>query len=374
MEQLTIFAAVIFLMGVPVAILLLKRIFKNSFLVKIGIVLSTEMAFVATLAYSINFIGLINLSWALPLAIVVMVVGVLIIRKEILSLQDLTNNLTQLSQGDLDIQVNPDYLHKKNEMGDISRALSKLLKVLSVTLSEIKSSSLNLYSASASTSEVASNLSSSTSEQSATIEEISASLEEMLATIIENSSNSVETKSVAEKASSKLENGHQAFIKATDSMIQIAEKINIISEIAHLTKLLSLNAAIEAARAGESGRGFAVVADEVRRLAEQSQIAAIEIDEASQSTISIASSSAELLNIIIPEILKTANLVNEIAIASVQQQAGAQIINDSMSQLTEIAQKNSSVSEELSASSEEMRSQAERLNKTISFFKTNNLN
>ncbi|MDF1550651.1 MAG: hypothetical protein P1P88_22710, partial [Bacteroidales bacterium] len=86
MNQVLLFGFIVFVLGVPTAYLLLKKLFKNSFLVKIGTVLSLEMAFVATLAFGINFIGLAHLSWALPLAIVVMVAGVIVVRNEILIL------------------------------------------------------------------------------------------------------------------------------------------------------------------------------------------------------------------------------------------------------------------------------------------------
>src|SRR5690606_26106348 len=102
------------------------------------------------------------------------------------------------------------------------------------------------------------------------------------------------------------------------AMNRIAEKIHIIEDIAYKTNLLALNAAIEAARAGDHGKGFAVVADEVRKLAERSQVSAKEIVEEARRRVEIAEKAGQLLATTVPNIRKTADLVQEITAASVE--------------------------------------------------------
>jgi methyl-accepting chemotaxis protein len=153
-------------------------------------------------------------------------------------------------------------------------------------------------------------------------------------------------------------------------MKEIANKISIIEEIARQTNLLALNAAIEAARAGEHGKGFAVVAAEVRKLAERSQKAAAEINQLSSTTLRVSEKSGEMLDKLVPDIQRTAELVQEISAASKEQDTGAEQINKALQQLEKVIQQNASASEEMASTTEELTGQSDQLVSALGFFHT----
>ena len=177
------------------------------------------------------------------------------------------------------------------------------------------------------------------------------------------------TRSPTRSAKDAQESG-KSVLEAVAAMKEIANKISIIEEIARQTNLLALNAAIEAARAGEHGKGFAVVAAEVRKLAERSQKAAGEINQLSANTLKVSEKSGEMLDKLVPDIQRTAELVQEITAASKEQDTGAEQINKALQQLEQVIQQNASASEEMASTTEELTGQSDQLVSALSFFHT----
>ena len=246
--------------------------------------------------------------------------------------------------------------------------MKNMVDKLSGVVSEVQGASENVASGSEELSASSESLSQGASEQAASVEEVSSSMEQMTANVRQNTENAQQTEKIATQSAVDAEEGGKAVRETVDAMKDIAEKISIIEEIARQTNLLALNAAIEAARAGEHGKGFAVVAAEVRKLAERSGTAAAEISELSGSSVQIAEHAGEMLEKMVPDIRRTAELVQEIAAASNEQNAGAEQINKAVQQLDQVIQQNASASEEMASTSEELSAQAEQLQQTIAFF------
>ncbi|MGY4516085.1 methyl-accepting chemotaxis protein [Lysobacter sp. HA18] len=271
----------------------------------------------------------------------------------------------QLSEGDLTAKITVD---STDESGQMLTAMKTMVERLGQIIGEVRGSADNLSSAAEQVASTAQSISQSTSEQASSVEETSASVEQMSASISQNTDNAKVTDGMAGKAAKEATEGSQAVRNTVDAMKQIAKKIAIIDDIAYQTNLLALNAAIEAARAGEHGKGFAVVAAEVRKLAERSQVASQEIGELSASSVDLAERAGDLLDLMLPSILKTSDLVQEITAASQEQTAGVGQINGAMGQLSQVTQQNAASSEELAATAEEMSAQAEQLQQAMSFF------
>jgi methyl-accepting chemotaxis protein len=256
-----------------------------------------------------------------------------------------------------------------DEIKDLVDALNTMTRKLRDVVAEVTAATRNVATGSQELSATAEQLSQGATEQASSTEEASASMEEMASTIKQSADNAAQTEKIARQSASDALASGEAVANAVTAMQTIAEKIMVVQEIARQTDLLALNAAVEAARAGEHGRGFAVVASEVRKLAERSQAAAAEISTLSGTTVKAAQSAGEMLSKLVPDIQRTAELVEEISAGSREQNAGAAQINTAIQQLDKVTQQNTSAAEEMSATSEELASQAEQLQAAIAYFR-----
>ena len=269
-----------------------------------------------------------------------------------------------IASGDLTVEAKP--LSDKDVLGlSLQRMLGKLRQVVG----EATAAATGVSTGSVQLSASAEQLSQGATEQASSTEEASASMEQMAANVKQNADNASQTEKIARQSAIDAETSGGAVTRAVTAMETIAQKIGIVQEIARQTDLLALNAAVEAARAGEHGRGFAVVASEVRKLAERSQTAAQEIGALSGETVKAAQQAGSMLAKLVPDIKRTAELVEEITAACREQDIGSTQINQAIQQLDKVTQQNAAASEQVSATSGQLTQQADKLQTTIAYFR-----
>ncbi|MBB3996677.1 methyl-accepting chemotaxis protein [Aureimonas pseudogalii] len=281
-------------------------------------------------------------------------------------LRVLRSGLVRISEGDLSQAVETSRL--RDEIGDLQNAAAVMSTNLARIVTDVRSSAAQVAGGSSQSAATADQLSSGSTEQAAASEQASAAMEEMTANIRQNADNASTTEKIAAQASVSAEKTGEAVAHSVEAMRAIAQKIQVVQEIARQTDLLALNAAIEAARAGPHGKGFAVVASEVRKLAERSQQAAAEIGTLSSQTLVISEDAGRMLSALVPDIQRTAELITEISAACREQSIGVEQINQAIQQLDQVTQANSGAANEMSATSEQLSAEAGRLSEHAAFF------
>ncbi len=290
-----------------------------------------------------------------------------ILRKFVIDLQ---KTIKKLSEGDLTAKSYKAYLDRDDELGEIARNLDKMQQQLSLLINQIKTNSQELKQASEQLAQMSQQISTQAQQQAATSEELTASMEEFHATVQTNTDNAEKTGEITNKTAKVTEQSSKIFFETIKAVSEITEKIDFIAEVADRTDILSINASIEAARAGEAGKGFAVVAQEIRKLADHTQKSSLEIRRQSEIGRKLSELARKKLEQLTPEIMKSARLVDDIVNANKEQVVSIETINNAILELSQIASRNSQLSEEMSVSAEELASQALMLNKLIVTFKT----
>ena len=240
----------------------------------------------------------------------------------------LTKNTGLLAEGNLNLEFDAGSLKNKNEIGDMARGLREVQENLRQIVTELQRSISSIKGNSADFSNAFDTMTGNVGDVNNLVQEIASSsnsqanetnIAEQKVNHIEagieenaNSANTLEKSIVnmnqyAEQALGALENLVNICDKTAaevedlvvqtkltnDSAMKIQNAVDVITEIAGRTNLLSLNASIEAARAGEAGRGFAVVAEEIRNLSEGSNDAANQISAVINELINNSNANVE---------------------------------------------------------------------------------
>ncbi len=353
----------------PICLFIASRIYKKSIVFVIASIVLSIAVLTAVIAFLAGENGFIHLFWGGPLVAIAMFICFSVIHKSISRpIKATVTVLEAMADGKFEQVSNKKFLHKKDEIGILLRSLDATVGKLGGIVSSINNVVDNLAAGSNQMSSAASEISQGASEQAAAVEEVSSSLEEMASAVKQNVEYTDQTEKTALKAAKDADKSGNLVVQSIQAVNEIAAKILFIEEIARQTNLLALNAAIEAARAGESGRGFAVVASEVRKLAERSQSAAGEIKELSVKTTNLTNMAGETLQKLIPDIRKTAEMIQEVNGSSQEQAMGIEQINSSVMQLSQVVQNNTAMAEHSASLAEELSSQAANLEEAVSWF------
>ena len=294
--------------------------------------------------------------------------------------KQLCDAVSLLAGGDLTGKISV----AQHDTASVLAALQRMQASLTTVVSSVRQDSDTVSLAAEEISTGNNDLSLRTEQQASSLEETASSMEELTSTVRKNAENAREANVLATTASDVASKGGAVVGQVMGTMELISESsrkivdiISVIDGIAFQTNILALNAAVEAARAGEQGRGFAVVATEVRGLAQRSASAAKEIKTLIDDSVSrvdagsrLAAQAGTTMSEVVASVARVSNIIADITMASEEQSAGIEQINQAVTQMDGVTQQNASLVEEAAAAAESLRDQANHLVQTVSIFKT----
>ncbi len=333
-------------------------------------------------AYEAQYVMQRNLLTGLSMGAVLLAViaGLIITRSITQPIRTAVDVARTVARGDLSSHIN---VQGKDETSHLLSALRDMNGRLTEIVGKVRDSSGSVAGAAKQIAAGNADLSQRTEAQASSLQETAASMEELTSTVKQNAENAQHATSLASTASEVALKGSTVVNQVVSTMQDISDRSSkiaditgIIEGIAFQTNILALNAAVEAARAGEQGRGFAVVASEVRSLAQRSSTAAKEIKELIVSSVerihdgsTLAGEAGETMAEVTQAVARVTHIMEEIAAASVEQKRGIEQVNQAISQMDEVTQRNAALVEEAAAASQSLQDQGQELNAAVSFFR-----
>jgi len=345
------------------------------------------------------------------LSVFVMVTaGWLVTREIVRPTRAILERVNEMATGasDLTARVN---VQSQDEVGQLAGAINGMISKIQTIVQRVRESSVQLLSTAAEIGAAARQqestvqaLSSSTAEIAASVREISATGKELSSTMGEVNERAERAASLADAGNARLVSMQGAVKKLVEATGSVASKLGVIREkadginlvvttitkVADQTNLLSINAAIEAEKAGEYGRGFLVVAREIRRLADQTAVATLDIenmvrhmqdavsagvmqmDKFSEEVRSGGANIAEIstqVGQIIEEVHALSGNFQAVNAGVRNQSIGAEQINEAMTQMTNGTQQTRASLEEFNRATAHLRSAVESVNQEVAQFK-----
>jgi len=276
------------------------------------------------------------------------------------------NFASQISNGDLNATMDD---NSSDEIGQLSKSLSSMADRLRTTFRNIGGVSEEIIDSGQTMNTSTEALNTTVEELSNTSTDVSDAVRKVTQSIEQSNSNVQKAREISLSAVYTIQKGTEISQQALDAMTKVTNKIQVINDIAFQTNILALNAAVEAARAGEHGRGFAVVAGEVRKLAERSKQAASEIIDLSRTSLSTVDEVRTVMEMLVSEINKTADITVEIARNFEQQLEQTHTINESMSKLNDVSSMTGDAARNLASYSERLLQLAGNLKETAKHFR-----